>query len=249
MKWSAWRPQIPPALRVSWSIWDTLVVFLGGWIVLPFAVVLVLRLVAAFNSQAEATIRGLATGDITATFALSLINAVGAMLLVWYYLRRYGKSWAEVGWRRVDLLKAAGYMLAAFILFALLIGPLLQLVALLDPNFQPNQPQENDFLSAAGNHKVLAFLALVVLPPIVEETVFRGFIFPALAKRWGFWIGAIISSILFGFAHLQANVSIYTFVLGVLLCYLYVRLKSIWPGIGLHMLNNYLAYVALTTLR
>lgn len=249
MKWSALRPQFPSVLRVPWSIWDALVVFLVGWIVLPFALVLVLRLAASFNSQAEAVINGLAAGDITATFALALVNALGAMLLVGYYLRRYGKSWAEVGWRRVDLLKAAGYMLAAFILFVLLIGPLLQLVALLDPNFQPNQPQENDFLQAAGNHKVLAFLALVVLPPIVEETVFRGFIFPAIAKRWGFWVGAIISSILFGFAHLQANVSIYTFVLGVLLCYLYVRLKSIWPGIGLHMLNNYLAYVALTTLR
>ncbi len=86
----------------------------------------------------------------------------------------------------------------------------------------------------------------MILPPIIEETVFRGFIFPAFAKKWGVIWGAIASSILFGFAHLQANVGVYTFVIGLLLCFLYVRLKSIIPGIFFHMLNNYLAFVALT---
>ena len=56
---------------------------------------------------------------------------------------------------------------------------------------------------------------------------------------------AIFSGVLFGFAHLQPNVSIYTFILGLLLCAMYVRLGSIVPGIALHMLNNYFAYVAL----
>lgn len=247
MAWSIARPPVPEHLRVPWGVKDAVIVFLGGWIVLPVLVVILLRLIAPFNPLAETIMSSLRSGGVGTSFALALIDAVGALLLVWYYLRRYRASWAAVGWRQVNWLKAAGYLLGAFILFALLIGPLLQLIALLNPSFQPNQPQQNEFVGAANNHRVLALIALVVLPPIVEETVFRGFIFPAIAKRWGFWAGAIVSSILFGFAHLQANVSVYTFVLGILLCFMYARLRSIIPGIGLHMLNNYLAFVALTS--
>ncbi len=86
----------------------------------------------------------------------------------------------------------------------------------------------------------------MLIPPIIEETVFRGFIFPAFSKRFGVIIGALLSSLLFGFAHLQYNVGVYTVVLGLLLCLLYIKLRSIVPGIFLHMLNNYLAFVALT---
>lgn len=247
MAWLIKQPPVPGHLRVPWGVRDALIVFLGGWIVLPVLVVVLLRLTAPFDPLAATIMNSLRSGGVGASFGLALIDAVGALLLVWYYLRRYGASWTTAGWRQVNWLKAAGYLLGAFIIFALLIGPLLQLIALLNPGFQPDQPQQNEFVGAANNHRLLALIALVVLPPIVEETVFRGFIFPAIAKRWGFWVGAIASSILFGFAHLQANVSVYTFVLGILLCFMYVRLRSIIPGIGLHMLNNYLAFVALTS--
>ena len=104
----------------------------------------------------------------------------------------------------------------------------------------------NDFTKARPPRALrFVLVALVLLRPVVEETVFRGFIFPALSKRWGVVMGALGSSILFGIAHLQYNVSLYTIVLGLLLCFMYARLRSIWPGMVLHMLNNYLAYVAL----
>jgi uncharacterized protein len=56
--------------------------------------------------------------------------------------------------------------------------------------------------------------------------------------------GAVLSSGLFALAHGQANIAIYTFPLGLLLCFMYVRLGSIVPGMALHMINNYLAFVA-----
>jgi membrane protease YdiL (CAAX protease family) len=82
----------------------------------------------------------------------------------------------------------------------------------------------------------------VLLPPIIEETIFRGFIFPAISTRTGVIWGAILSSLLFGAFHGQANVFVYTAILGLLLCFMYVRTKSIIPGMVLHMLNNFLAF-------
>jgi hypothetical protein len=136
---------------------------------------------------------------------------------------------------------------AILVIFIALSNLVLILVSVLVPSFNANQAQTNEFTGSAGSHQSLALIALVLLPPILEETIFRGFLFPALAKKWGVGWGAIISSAIFGIAHAQANISIYTFVLGLLLCFMYVRLKSIFPGMAVHMLNNYLAYIALTS--
>jgi membrane protease YdiL (CAAX protease family) len=132
-----------------------------------------------------------------------------------------------------------------FLVFTIGVFALTALVALLVPAFDAGQAQTNEFTGQTASHPSLTLMALVIIPPIIEETVFRGFIFPALSRRRGLVFGAIMTSILFGLAHLQANVSIYTFVLGLVLCYMYVKLKSIVPGIILHMLNNYLAFIAL----
>ncbi len=237
---------LPDHLKVPWKITDAVVVFLAAWIVLPVLVVLGLRLTSPVAPMAADFIRGLLRGDIGSSFALVLIDAVAALVLLLAYLRRYRAKWTAVGWRRFDVLKAAGYLLAIFIIFVVVANAALWLVGMLAPGFDANEAQSNEFLTGAGSHRSLALIALVVLPPVIEETVFRGFIFPAFAKHWGLWGGAVASSILFGIAHLQANVSIYTFLLGVLLCFMYARLGSILPGMILHMLNNYLAFLALT---
>jgi membrane protease YdiL (CAAX protease family) len=161
------------------------------------------------------------------------------------YLRRYRVGWSMVGWRRVNVLKAVGYLVGILVVFLVASNLLLDLVSVLVPSFNANQAQNNDFIGASGSHHSLALVALVLLPPVLEETIFRGFMFPALAKKWGVVWGAVISSAVFGLAHAQANISIYTFLLGLLLCFMYVRLRSIFPGMALHMLNNYLAFIAL----
>ncbi len=119
----------------------------------------------------------------------------------------------------------------------------LMLVTLLLPGFNANQAQSNGIITTAKQQPILAIFALVILPPMLEETLFRGLMFPTLSKRIGLVWGAILSSALFGFAHLQANISVYTFVLGLVLCFMYVKLKSTIPGMLLHMLNNYVAFI------
>ena len=46
---------------------------------------------------------------------------------------------------------------------------------------------------------------------------------------------------------MQANVGVYTFFLGMVLCFMYARLRSIVPGVLLHMVNNLLVFVALAS--
>lgn len=81
----------------------------------------------------------------------------------------------------------------------------------------------------------------VVLAPIYEEWIFRGWVLRKL--------GIIMSSVLFGMWHLknlfyfEVGDVVYQMVwaglvLGPVFGYVAMRTKSIWPGVVLHYLNN-----------
>lgn len=86
----------------------------------------------------------------------------------------------------------------------------------------------------------------IVLAPIAEETVFRVFIFNAARKYWGFWVGAIVSGLLFGAAHFQPGISpAQTVILalplalgGVVLCTVYARTGNAYASMVTHGLFN-----------
>jgi uncharacterized protein len=82
------------------------------------------------------------------------------------------------------------------------------------------------------------FLVGVVFAPFVEEIFFRGFLFQGFRQKYG-WVSAmLVSSVIFGAAHLDPAALIPTFVLGLVLAYLFHRSNSLWPGIILHLLIN-----------
>ncbi|CAN5377959.1 hypothetical protein BH10PAT3_BH10PAT3_4250 [soil metagenome] len=120
-----------------------------------------------------------------------------------------------------------------------------------------DQAQKVGFESAAGGQLGLVFLSLVVLPPIAEEIMFRGFLFTSLRQKFRFRSAAIFTSLLFGIAHLQFGsgapllwvAALDTFTLSVVLCYLREKTGSLWPSIMLHAIKNSVAFFALYHLK
>lgn len=92
---------------------------------------------------------------------------------------------------------------------------------------------------------LMAFIALVIIPPVAEELLFRGYLFGRLRERFGFWFTTAVVSIVFGIVHMQWNVGIDVAVLSVFLCYLRERTGSIWASMVLHAIKNGLAYFIL----
>lgn len=231
---------------VPWSIGDALVIFIMAWIGLPLIVLFGLHQQAGIYPWAADLLKKFSSGDIAANFYLITFDATAALGLVWLYLKKYNATWRDVGLRRFNIWRALGFLLVSLIALSILVALAYAAIKLLLPSFNANQPQSNDFTKSTSPSTLpFSFLALVILPPIIEEIVFRGFMFPAFAKRWGLVGGAVGSSVLFGIAHLQGNVTVYTIVLGLLLCLMYRKLGSILPGMALHMLNNYLAFMAI----
>jgi uncharacterized protein len=93
-------------------------------------------------------------------------------------------------------------------------------------------------LLAALDAPVWFILVGVIFAPIVEELFFRGFLFQGFRQKYGWVKGGLLSSVIFGMAHLDPVAFIPTTILGILLAYMYHRSNSVWPGIILHVLVN-----------
>lgn len=112
--------------------------------------------------------------------------------------------------------------------------------------FDIDQAQNTGFSGVSfGYEYVLAFFALVVLAPVAEEILFRGYLFGKLKNYVPVWFAILLTSVLFGVAHGAWNVGIDTFALSVVLCILREVTGSLWPSILLHSLKNGLAYYLL----
>lgn len=95
-------------------------------------------------------------------------------------------------------------------------------------------------------HNDFGFIAIGVLVPIAEEMVFRGAILRRLLDLTGYekrWIAIITSAALFGLIHGNMLQGLNAFALGLLLGWMYVRTRSIVPGVVMHFTNNSLSYI------
>lgn len=84
----------------------------------------------------------------------------------------------------------------------------------------------------------------VIFAPLVEELFFRGFLFQGFRQQYGWVKGGLLSSVIFGAAHLDLAAFLPTAVLGFLLAYMYHRTNSVWVPIILHVLVNALGLCA-----
>ena len=86
---------------------------------------------------------------------------------------------------------------------------------------------------------IFLFLAVVVMAPIGEEVVFRGFLQKSLEEQWKDVTKAVlITSLFFAMIHFNPYWTIQIYILGVILGFLSWKTKSIIPSIILHGINN-----------
>ena len=107
-------------------------------------------------------------------------------------------------------------------------------------------PLINDALRA---NAAIAWLAVGLAIPLVEEILFRGLLFGAFEKRWGIKGAMLGSSFLFVCIHLQIVGFFYLFCIGLVLGWARWKSGSLGLPVFIHALNNGLAMVVLTLQR
>lgn len=92
------------------------------------------------------------------------------------------------------------------------------------------------------------FSVTAILAPLLEETVFRGFLLTTLTKFMPTWVAVLISSFGFGAAHASARDLPQLAALGTLLGFSYVRSRNLLTPMLIHGAWNGTVLVALFTL-
>ena len=108
--------------------------------------------------------------------------------------------------------------------------------------------KNGDKVICAGNFDVytrgdmlLTFVSLVVVAPICEEIIFRGWLYGKMRSRLTAPLAMLLTSLLFGLMHGQINVGLTVFVMSLVMCIIRELTGTVYGGIVVHMLKNGLA--------
>lgn len=135
----------------------------------------------------------------------------------------------------------------SFVAFTIISLAITALFTLL-PWFNLEQPQNVGFTNLYDfTSRLIGFLSLVIITPIVEEVIFRGWLYGKLRAKLNLPLALVLNSLLFAALHGQWNVGVNVFALSAVLCLQREITGTIYSGIILHMLKNGIAFLILFT--
>jgi len=165
--------------------------------------------------------------------------------LILFTVVKYGSKIRDFGFNKVKIRKLIlGVIMAylAFIGFGILISIFSFLTGTEIPGFQ----EQEEILPLFGEDPfslIIAFIVIVVIAPIFEEIFFRGYVLQTLIKKVNVYWGSIITALFFSFVHFEFQIFLSIFVLAIIINWLFIRFKSIWPCVAFHTLNNLITFL------
>lgn len=222
-------------LAIALPVW-VLIGFYGAQLIAAL-LIRVLRYVGLDLTTINEALLQTSFGAIVYTLAIAIV--IGLPWLV----RKIRTTRADIGLQRLPSWKDLGVAPLAFIAYFILSAVLLIVAQHTLPFIDFQQVQDTGFGQLGSRLELtLAFITLVIIAPVAEEILFRGYLFGKLRKAVPLWLAILLTSLLFGTVHGQWNVGIDTFALSVVMCLAVVWTKSLWPAILVHMLKNGLAF-------
>lgn len=154
---------------------------------------------------------------------------------------------AELGVNKYPTFVDIGLAPIGYIIYLVTASILTQIIAALFPAFDVNQAQDVGFNAIfTFSDRMFAILAVVLIAPVAEEIMMRGWLYGKLRSKLhgakGVIIAIFITSLAFAVMHGQLNVGVSVFVLSSILCLLREVTGSIWSGLLVHMLTNGVAF-------
>ncbi len=98
-------------------------------------------------------------------------------------------------------------------------------------------PELPEMMDGTAISLLLNIFVLAVLPAILEELVFRGYVMQAM-RPYGNWFAVWVSSLLFSLMHGNLEQIPFSFVVGLALGWLLIYTDNIWLCVAVHFCNN-----------
>jgi len=206
----------------------------------------------AFKNWTSAQGSDWLSSSVIAQFIYILLAETFAVWMVFWLIKRARVTKAKIG-LITPAVRDIFYALSGYAVYFVCYLIIVAIASHFTNLINVDQPQKIGFDGASGKQLYYVFASLVILPPIAEEIMFRGFLFTSFRQKLRFRYAVVLTSVLFGIAHLQFGsgapllwvAALDTFTLSCVLCTLREKSGSLWPGIYLHALKNGIAFVAL----
>lgn len=175
-------------------------------------------------------------------FSCLVYLVTGTVFLLWYYfaiiepegVNRY----AAAQTRKLSPVCFAWLVLFAFAVLHV-ISLVLVILAAVSPSAMENYTELVES-SGMSEYSPVWAAAVLILPPLVEEVIFRGLIMHYMKKAGACFIVAnLIQAVLFGVFHMNLVQGIYAAILGFILGYLAWRYESLAVPMVMHALFNF----------
>lgn len=237
------KPPLSNRPQPKWGVIESVLTLVVGHAAAIFVTIVIVIFISAVLAitGSELDLRN----DILTNFGLLVISNLVILAVIVGYARLKGNRLSDLGLRPAKL---SGYLwvIPATLAYVFLVTVVFAVLPFIFPQLDLNQNQDIPFIDARGTFEmIVAFIALIIVAPVAEEIIYRGWLFGGLKKRLGVPLAMVLSSIGFALVHGQINVMIDTFVLGLILAWLYYYTKSIWPAVVLHALKNSIAFYVL----
>jgi len=176
----------------------------------------------------------------TATpFIVEVTDRVIVLGLVWITVRQCGSDFSKLGLSLdhlgANIVKgmAVGFILLAVSIFSEKIYTTMLFIT---PTDHPLIVQVEN--ATTWQQLMVPLFLAGILAPLTEEIFYRLFTFLPMKERWGFWGGAIASSMVFAFMHFSAYWFGEMIVVGVGLAFVYYWTGSLISAMIAHSIIN-----------
>ena len=194
------RRVLPEDLRISWS-WPHFIVF----IFFTFASFIVVQTALALYYAPHQAL----TQKQLEQYLLRKPQFLFGSNMLWYALiflflyvtlavLRGLPFWSSLGWKKLRSSVSAGGSPWIYFFSGCLLAILVS-VATLQVHTKDNAPIQE--VLRDRNSAILLLSMAVLIAPLVEETVFRGYLYPLFAKSFGIVPGILLTGVLFGLMH------------------------------------------------
>jgi membrane protease YdiL (CAAX protease family) len=235
------------SLRVAGAGAWVVAAFMGGQLVVALLFALVAKLFPGVLAMNDSVLNSVVVG-ISYAAALALALGLPVLLLKDRITAKLLGLWRLLSWSDI------GLALLAVLPYILLTALITWFFTAILPVIDARQAQAVPFEHLGQRFEyLLAFVTLVLIAPLAEEVLFRGYLFGKMTKWVKPWSAVLITALIFSLMHvpaftssgsfqLQWGVAADTFALGIVLASLRTLTDSIWAGVLLHMLKNAVAY-------
>jgi uncharacterized protein len=191
---------LPADLRAPWGWLD---LFVLAVLATAGSFLISLSLAAVFAAFGIKPTQLRASPGDTGLFTIvhqALLSVVLLLFLAAHIRVSFGAPfWRTIGWRALQpgqLPRALRYL--GFILGGFLLAAAVQVASIA---FGSNAKVPMQELFQDRRTAILLLLMAVFVAPVIEETIFRGYVYPIVARSWGVAPGILATGVLFGLLH------------------------------------------------